>query len=81
MNEARYEPRADIQAALRTGLTNWDPQYRIALGNEFAPDAIPPTDDDVYARPWRGTIHRVALFDRALDETEVIRYQSLERTQ
>lgn len=39
---------------------NWDPGYRLALGNELSGD-----------RPWLGTYHQVAIFDRALSPGEI----------
>lgn len=41
-------------------LSNWSDAFALMLGNE----------DDEY-RPWNGIFHRVALYDRALDETEI----------
>ena len=38
----------------------WDDEYALALGNEMTGN-----------RPWLGTYHRVAIFDRALDQAEV----------
>ena len=38
----------------------WDNDYALALGNEMTGD-----------RPWLGTYHMVAIFDRALDQTEI----------
>jgi hypothetical protein len=40
-------------------LANWDPDYRLCLANELTRD-----------RPWLGTLHRIALFDRALTADE-----------
>jgi hypothetical protein len=42
-------------------LSNWDPSYRLGLGNEFDAD-----------RFWEGTFHLVAFFDRALSAPEVV---------
>lgn len=39
---------------------NWDPTYRLFLGNEGTLD-----------RPWQGTMHLVALYDHALTPDEV----------
>lgn len=41
-------------------LSNWDDSYRLLLGNETSND-----------RPWIGTLHLVALYDRALSEADV----------
>lgn len=43
-------------------LANWSTDFRFALGNELTGD-----------RPWRGELHRVALFARALSVDEVAR--------
>ncbi len=40
--------------------SNWDGIYRLALANELTQD-----------RAWLGEIHLVAIFDRALSQTEV----------
>lgn len=42
--------------------SNWDDGFRLALGNELTGD-----------RPWRGELHRVALYARALDSAEIAR--------
>lgn len=39
---------------------NWDDGYRLLLGNETTGD-----------RPWVGTLHLVARYERALIEAEV----------
>jgi hypothetical protein len=41
-------------------LSNWNDSYRLALGNEIGAD-----------RPWLGTYHLVAVYDRALSAAEV----------
>lgn len=41
-------------------LSNWDASYRLLLGNEATGD-----------RPWLGTLHLVAIYDRAISEAEV----------
>lgn len=41
-------------------LDKWDDTYRFAIGNELTGD-----------RPWRGTLHRVAVYDRVLSSDEV----------
>jgi len=40
--------------------SNWEDGFRLALGNELTGD-----------RPWRGELHRVALYARALDSSEI----------
>lgn len=42
-------------------LENWDPGYRLALGNELTGD-----------RPWLGTYHEVAIYAQALSPAAVI---------
>ena len=41
-------------------ISNWNGNYRLALGNEFSGD-----------RAWRGTLHWVAVYGRSLSATEV----------
>ncbi|NOX77094.1 MAG: LamG domain-containing protein, partial [Gammaproteobacteria bacterium] len=41
-------------------LSNWDGGYRLALANELTGD-----------RPWRGELHLVAIFDRALSAADI----------
>lgn len=41
-------------------LSNWDGGFRLALANEFSGD-----------RPWQGTLHLVAVYDRALSPDQV----------
>ena len=41
-------------------LKNWDKSYRLALGNELRGD-----------RPWKGTLFRVAIYDRALTDEQI----------
>ncbi|UCC63179.1 MAG: LamG domain-containing protein [Anaerolineae bacterium] len=45
---------------VRGSFSNWDDGYRFGLGNEFTLD-----------RPWRGELHLVAIYDRALGQAEV----------
>jgi len=45
---------------LEGDLSNWDTGFRLVLGNETSGD-----------RPWRGTLHRVALFSRAMEPEEL----------
>lgn len=52
------EPKAE--RALPGDLANWDDGFRLALANEITGD-----------RPWRGTFHLVALYDRALSPVEI----------
>ncbi|MCS6799823.1 MAG: LamG domain-containing protein [Myxococcota bacterium] len=47
-------------------LTNWDPSFRLALGNELTND-----------RPWLGTFHLVAIYCDALTEADVLRHYRL----
>lgn len=41
-------------------LSNWDPGYELLVGNEASGD-----------RPWLGTLHLLAIYDRELDAAEV----------
>ncbi|MGQ9588888.1 MAG: apiosidase-like domain-containing protein, partial [Planctomycetota bacterium] len=50
------------EARIRGDLSNWDEGFRLALANELARD-----------RPWRGDLHRIAIYDRALPAEEVAR--------
>lgn len=43
-------------------LANWDPAYALAIGNEATID-----------RPWRGEVYAAAVYDRPLNELEVLR--------
>ena len=47
-------------ADLKGELSDWKDDYKLALGNETTRD-----------RPWRGTLHLVAVYDRALTPEEV----------
>ncbi len=47
---------------LRQGeLSNWDPTYRLAVGDEFGEER----------RDWQGEVHLIAVYDRALSPSEV----------
>jgi hypothetical protein len=49
--EVRVDGRLVAEAALPTGtLDTWDPDYRLALGNEV-----------IGARPWRGEIRKRSM--------------------
>lgn len=50
------------EASIAGTLANWDESMLLAVGNELTED-----------RPWRGRVHLVALYDRALDELEIAR--------
>ena len=41
-------------------LASWDEKFKVALGNETSKD-----------RPWKGTYHLVAIYDRALTPAEI----------
>lgn len=45
---------------LASDFSNWDPTYRLFLGNEGSMN-----------RPWRGTFHLLAVYDRALGPDEI----------
>lgn len=47
-------------------LSNWDPSYRLALGNEIGAE-----------RPWLGELHLVAVYDRALSSQEIASHHAL----
>lgn len=47
-------------ATVTGDLSNWDASFQLVLGNETSGD-----------RPWLGTLHRVALLDRALSDAEI----------
>lgn len=49
-----------IRGSVSGELDNWDSGYRFALGNELGGK-----------RPWLGALHRVAVYARALDSTEI----------
>lgn len=67
-----YTRSADGQAALYVNgrqaaaagiggdLTAWDPQMQLALANELSGE-----------RPWLGTYHALAIYDRALNATDI----------
>ncbi len=57
------QPRGDRQ--IGGSLSNWDSQFRLGLANELSGD-----------RPWLGTLHLIAVFDRALSSDEVQRHHS-----
>lgn len=47
-------------ATVAGDMSNWDSSYQLALGNELTGD-----------RPWMGSLHLVAIYSRALSETDV----------
>jgi hypothetical protein len=53
---------AVIQANGTVGgnLSNWNAAYKLGLANEFTLD-----------RPWLGELHRVAIYDTALSQSQV----------
>lgn len=48
------------QTTISGNFSNWDSAYRLALGNELNG-----------GRPWLGTFHQFAIYDRAFSATEV----------
>lgn len=51
---------------LASDFSNWNPTYRLLLGNEGTMN-----------RPWLGTLHLVAVYDRALTSDEITTHFSL----
>ncbi|MFZ1504402.1 MAG: VanZ family protein [Nitrospira sp.] len=51
---------------LASDFSNWNPTYRLLLGNEGTMN-----------RPWLGTLHLVAVYDRALPSDEITTHFSL----
>jgi hypothetical protein len=45
---------------VRGNFSNWDDDYRLGLGNEFTKDRL-----------WRGELHLVAIYNRALGPAEI----------
>ena len=61
-NEKIYINGELVAQQVRSGdLNNWDPNYKLALGNEIGAE-----------RPWLGAFHLVALYDEALSDAEVL---------
>lgn len=60
--EARLYINADVSSSssLTGNFSNWDTSYRFGLANEFGA-----------SRPWMGSMHLVAVYERALSEQEV----------
>ncbi|HMO65710.1 MAG TPA: hypothetical protein PKE47_10915, partial [Verrucomicrobiota bacterium] len=52
--------KLSLERTLPGTTVNWDGSYSLALANEFSND-----------RPWRGTFHLVALYNRDLLPHEV----------
>jgi hypothetical protein len=66
-----YVNGAVIQSGdVRGDLSDWDDDFRLALGNELTGD-----------RPWLGELYRVALYDRALDAGQIARLAKAGRDQ
>jgi hypothetical protein len=53
--------RLNQEGKVEGDLSNWNAEFEFALGNELTND-----------RPWLGTYHRVALFDRAFSSSQVL---------
>jgi len=77
VNGSRYDANEEYGAELAQGISNWDRSYGMCFGNEFAQGANQPSPEDGDYRPWYGTIHGFALYDRALSEAEI--FESLAR--
>ncbi|MFT7680148.1 MAG: hypothetical protein ACI8QC_004154 [Planctomycetota bacterium] len=60
--EARVYINADVSSssALAGDFSNWDTSYRFGLANEFGAN-----------RPWMGSMHLVAVYERALSDQEI----------
>jgi hypothetical protein len=68
---ALYVNGAVIQSGdVRGDLSDWEDDFRLALGNELTGD-----------RPWLGELYRVALYDRALDAGQIARLAKAGRDQ
>lgn len=69
-DEALYLDGVAVATDTRAGdLSAWDPDYRVALGNEHG--------DDSGSRAWLGELHYVAIYARALTADEVrLRYEA-----
>ena len=60
-NETLYVNGQVVAQQFKGGdLSNWDPSYRLAVGNEIGA-----------ARPWLGEIFLLAMYDRALTPAEI----------
>lgn len=53
--------RLNQEGKVEGNFSNWNVDFEFALGNELTND-----------RPWLGTYHRVALFDRAFSSSQVL---------
>lgn len=63
-----YRDGVEVSSDVRDGdLSTWDAAFVLALSNEI--DYLVPESD----RTWLGTLHLVAIYDRALDRDEVRR--------
>ena len=51
--------RLELEQESPGGLSNWDPAYLLVLANETGG-----------ARPWLGTLHRVAIWDAPVDQVQ-----------
>lgn len=60
-----YRNGQRVHTANRAGTLNWDEHHLLGLGAEVAPAAEP------LERPWHGQLLRVAIYDRALDASEI----------
>lgn len=62
-NTAFYVDGREVgKSQVEGDFSKWDSKYRLALANEFSGD-----------RPWHGTLHLVAVYDRALAIDDVRR--------
>ena len=66
-NESIFVDGTEVTTATRAGeLTSWDPDYRIAVGNEHG--------DTSGSRAWLGELHFVALYPVAMSAEDVTRH-------
>ena len=52
---------AEAEGTVSGSFSNWDESFRLALANELTGN-----------RPWLGEFHRVAVYNQALSESQVI---------
>ena len=66
-SESLFVDGSVVTTGSRTGnLTNWDPDYRVAVGNEHG--------DPSASRAWLGELHFIALYPAAMSADDVRRH-------